>query len=300
MSRSRAKTPAICAAIAAWFALSVAIAACTPEAPPDRGIRSRVSVDRTQTRVGDAVGVTIEVETPERFSLEVPVAPGDDAFFTDSIEQMEPIEIPGGLRHHLLWTVRAREVGEASLPTLDLGLVRPDGEIQRMRVGGVPLAVRSVRDTLPDREVFFDIRSAPPPDLFPAWVWAAAAGACVTLAMVVLALWIRFAHRESETPPGARELAAAACQSIEDALEETDTRHMAARIEEAILVFVGEHWSVAVESCTPSDLPENIDRDLVRMLHSLESARFQASPTREPLLETARDARERIRHVAIA
>src|SRR5262249_36012447 len=115
--------------------------------------------------------VTVEVETPDGYTIQQPVAPGADAFESDGLELIPPVAVPGVLRHHLLWKVRAREVGDHALPWLDVPVVRPDGAVQPLRVGGVPLAVRSVVTELPAREAVFDIRAAPPDRPTPLWVW---------------------------------------------------------------------------------------------------------------------------------
>jgi len=63
----------------------------------------------------------------------------------------------------VLWTLRAKLVGEQSLPSLQIPLVHPEGRIEPLPVGGVPFAVVSVSAELPEREVFFDLRDPPPP-----------------------------------------------------------------------------------------------------------------------------------------
>ena len=77
---------------------------------------------------------------------QTPPAPGDAAFASDSVQLVAPIAVPGGLRHHLLWTVRAREVGDQTpaLARRSRSCV-PTARCSRCAIGGVPLAVRSVR-----------------------------------------------------------------------------------------------------------------------------------------------------------
>ena len=117
--------------------LCVALLACADEQASFEGIQTRLFVDRTEAQVGDAIGVTIEIETPEGFRLEKPAPPPpDERFLTESLEPLEPLEVPGGTQHRLLWTVRARSVGEHRLPHVDVPLVFPDGRTQALPVGG--------------------------------------------------------------------------------------------------------------------------------------------------------------------
>ncbi len=276
------------------------LSSCAAEEAELQGIRTRVSVDRTETRVGDPIGVTVEIETPTDFKIEAPVAPGSDIYFTESIRLVDPIRIHGGVRHHLLWTLRAREVGDAPLPQLLIGVVRPAGEIQRMAVGGVPLAVLSVRDTLPERDAYFDIRPAPPPEPLPGWIWAAAAGAGVFLCMIAAALWVRSSRRENDEVVSTAELARVASASIEDALAEPDPRRLASSVQETALGFVGAVWPLPGENLTPAELPDAVDAELTGLIQELECVRFERQPTRGPLLETSRRLRERVLYVANA
>ncbi len=261
------------------------------------GIGARVTLDRSSASVGEPIGVTVEVETPAGFALQTPPAPGDGPFASDSVRVIEPISTPTGLRHHLLWVVRAREVGDQTLPWLEIPLVRPDGAVQPLRVGGVPLAVRSVRAELPEREAVFDIRSAPPIEPTPLWVWALCA-ASVGLAVLGWRALRRRARALQAQSSRIADAGQAALAALAEAERDGDARSFAERVRAALLAFVGGVWSVDTASATPSELPASVDRELVGILGTLELARFARRPALPPLTPLASQARERVRHVA--
>lgn len=284
-------------ACAAFLALAPFGVACRDAITPEPGIGARVTLDRSEARVGDPIGVTVEVETPEGFTLQTPPAPGDGPFASDSVRLVEPISTPSGLRHHLLWVVRPREVGDQTLPWLEIPLVRPDGAVQPLRVGGVPLAVRSVRADLPEREAVFDIRTAPPIEPTPLWVWALCAAALGLGALLVRAL-----RRRARTLQAAgtriADAGQAALAELAEAERDGDARSFAERVRAALLAFVAGVWSVDTASATPAELPGSVDRELVRILQALELARFAKRPALAKLTPLASQARERVRHVA--
>jgi len=279
------------------LAAGLALAACGPGDVPTLGIGARVTLDRSQTRVGDPIGVTVEVETPEGYSVQAPPAPSSGGFASDSVELVEPIAVPGGLRHHLRWTVRAREIGEQSLPWLDIPLVRPDGNVQPLRVGGVPVPVLSVKADLPERAAVFDIRGAPPQKPIPLWVWLAAA-AGVTLAVALFRVLRRRAVAAGERAGRVLTAGRGALAALDGVESDADPRSFATRVRAALLDFVGVCWSVNTAAVTPGELPAEVDGDIVGILGALESARFAPRPARAPLTGLAERARERVRHVA--
>jgi hypothetical protein len=208
-----------------------------------------------------------------------------------------PIATKAGLRHHLLWVVRAREVGDQTLPWLEIPLVRPDGAVQPLRVGGVPLAVRSVRADLPERTAVFDIRAAPPIAPTPIWVWTLGA-AGIALAVLAGRALRRRAQVLRATTTKLAEAGRAALTQLGEAEQSADARDFAERVRGALLIFVAGVWSVDTASATPDELPAAVDRELVRILQSLELARFAPRPALTPLAPLASEARERVRHVA--
>ncbi|MFI5314836.1 MAG: hypothetical protein ACHQ6T_03990 [Myxococcota bacterium] len=281
----------------ARLALLLALAACGRAEPPALGLGARVTLDRSEARVGDPIGVTVEVETPAGYSLQAPPAPSSGPFASESVELVAPIPVPGGLRHHLLWTLRAREVGDQSLPWIEIPLVRPDGNVQPLRVGGVPLAVRSVKADLPERAAVFDIRVAPPERPTPLWVWALAALGAGLASAVFRAL--RRRARASEVRAGRVTTAGRAALVLLDGIEsERDPRGAAARVRAALLGFVSGVWNVETSAVTPRELPAEVDGDIVQILGGLDAARFAASPAHAPIAGLAERARERVRYVA--
>jgi hypothetical protein len=272
--------------------------ACGPEPAPFRGIETRIFVDKTEARVGDAVGVTIEIETPEGFALETPSSPPpDDRFFTEHVETLEPIWIPGGVRHRLLWTLRARSVGEHPIPELAVPLVRPDGQIQPLPVGGIPLPVRSVRGEVPERDIFFDIRPPPAIESGPVWIWVVSGTGVAGLLLAGLLYRRRNPLEESElTRPAA--LARVTLPDIDAALAETDSRELARRLTIVIRRFAERCWVVSGEAWTPEELPERVDRPVVLGLRELEAVRFAREPVREAVVDTARRVRSYLTDVA--
>jgi hypothetical protein len=275
---------------------ALVLAACGGD-PPALGIGTRVTLDRSETHVGEPIGVTVEVETPAGYSVQTPPAPSTGEFASDSVELVAPIAVPGGLRHHLLWTVRARAIGEQELPWLDIPLVRPDGAVQALRVGGVPLPVLSVKAGLPERAAVFDIRAAPPQKPVPLWVYALGA------ALAVTAVWgFRAARRRAQAAEVAAGRVATAGQTALAALDgvetDSDARSFAGRVRAALLGFVAACWNVNTASVTPGELPAEVDGEIARILGGLDRARFARRPERAELGDFAQRARERVRHVA--
>jgi hypothetical protein len=269
--------------------------ACAGEEPSLQGIQTRLFVDRTEARVGDAVGVTIEIETPEGFRLEKPAPPApNERFLTESLEPLEPLEVPGGTQHRLLWTLRARSVGEHRLPNVDVPLVFPDGRTEPLPVGGVPLPVRSVRDELPERDAYFDIR--PPPDPTSGPIWALiAAGVGGLGALLVLTFAVARRRGAVEPPPSEEMLAREAIEAIEAALAESEPRALASSVGLALYAFAGGCFEIETASAVPEDLETRVDARLVELLRELDRARFGPGLPRESVLETARTARAYLR-----
>lgn len=282
---------------ARWALVALLAAACGEVENPEPGIGARVTLDRSRARVGDPIGVTVEVETPAGFALQTPSAPADAAFASDSVRLVEPVRTDTGLRHHLLWVVRAREVGDLALPWLEIPLLGSDGALRPLRVGGIPVSVLSVRAELPERAAVFDIRAAPAIAPTPAWVWLAAALAIAAgfLAQRSLrrrARALRQATTRLETS-GRKALA-----ELGDPERDADARAFAGAMRLALLEFVAGVWGIDTSSATPAELPAAVDGELVRVLEALELARFAKRPRLEPVAELASVARERVRNVA--
>jgi hypothetical protein len=193
--------------------------------------------------------------------------------------------------------VRAREVGEQSLPWLDIPLVRPDGNVQPLRVGGMPLPVVSVKAGMPERVAVFDIRGAPPPKPTPLWVWGVTALGAALFVFGFRALRRR-AVAAGERAGRVRTAGANALALLDGLESDSDARSFATRVRTALLGFVEACWSVNTASVTPGELPAEVDGDIARILGELEAARFAAAPARGPLGGVAERARERVRHVA--
>jgi hypothetical protein len=279
------------AALAA--AALLAALACREASVPAPSIGTRVTIDRVETQVGDPVGVTVEVETPAGFRVQTPPAPSGGVRF-DSVELVEPIATPGPPPSPALGRARDRR---SHPPWLDIPLVRPDGAVQALRVGGVPLAVRSVRADLPGREAIFDIRTAPPDTPTPLWVWALAAAG---LALAVFTVRVIRSRARAVQVAGTKlaDAGRAALAAIDEAERDTDARAYAGRVRGALLDFIAGVWSVDTVSTTPGELPAPVDRELVGVLGALELARFAPRPLLAPLVPLASKARERVRHVA--
>jgi hypothetical protein len=271
---------------------------CAEETPSIRGIQTRVHVDRAEARVGDLVGVTVEIETPEGFSIESPAPPrSDERFISDRVEKLHPVGIPGGVRHRVLWTVRARTVGEHALPELSVPLVWPDGTIQRLPIGSIPVPVRSVRAELPDREVYFDIEPAPPVTARPVWTWLALAG---TLG-AGLALFFRLRRPRSdgaEPTVGPGALAHETLAELDAALVERDPRKLATRLTSVLRAFVRRRWLLEGSAWTPQEVPSRVDTPVTAALAQLEAARFSRTVHREQVLEGGRIAQIYLAEVA--
>ncbi len=270
--------------------------ACAPDEPRG-GIETRVSLDRTAALVGDPLGVTIEVETPPGYTLELPAAPAaDEAFASESIQMLDPIQLRRGVRHHLLWTLRPRALGEHALPTLELPLVQPDGSVQLLPVGGMPFRVRSVREEVPEQEVFFDIRPAPEPaPLLPR------VGMALLLSALAAggALIYRRQHRQQAVPEiDLAELARHTRAKLEDAFEEPDARRLADRLIAVLWAFIEQCFEIKTASCTATELPQEVSPALRLSLRALENARFEKTPAREAVLKAGRAARATLSDVA--
>jgi hypothetical protein len=283
-----------CAAVAC---LLLVAGACSSEERALRGIQTRVFVDRTEARVGDAVGVTIEIEAPNGFRVDRPAPPPpDERFLTESLEPIEPLRAPGGVRHRLLWTLRARSVGEHRLPLVEVPLVFPDGRTEPLPIGGTPLPVRSVRDELPAQETYFDIR--PPPE--PTWLTRGVLAGLGAAAAAVLALGVVLVlrRRRSEEPePSEHALARSAIEAIEQALAVENPRRLADAIGDALYVFSGARFGVATASAVPEDLEPVVDPALVALIRDVERMRFARATSRDSALQHARKAREYLQEI---
>jgi hypothetical protein len=279
----------------ALLLLGLTLLACAGEERSIPGIQTRVFVDRTEARVGDAVGITIEIETPPGFRLDRPAPPPpDERFLTESLEPLDALEVPGGRRHRLVWTVRARSVGEHRLPHVDVPLVFPDGRTEPLLVGGVPLPVRSVRAELPEQETYFDIRPAPEQESGTTWILIAA-GVGGLGALLGLVLLLARRGGEVEAGPSGEALAREAIEAIEAALAEPDPRALAARVGRALYAYVGGRFEIETQSSVPEDLEVEVDAPLVDLLRALDRARFGPDSPRTRALETARSARAYLR-----
>lgn len=272
-------------------------AACGEVARPEPGIGARVTLDRSRARVGDPIGVTVEVETPEGFALQTPSAPADAAFASDPVQLVEPVRTDTGLRHHLLWVVRAREVGELALPWLEIPLLGSDGALRPLRVGGIPVSVLSVRADLPERAAIFDIRAAPATAPTPVWVWIAG-GFAIAGAFAALRGLRRRARSLRQATTRLETTGRKALAGLGDPGRDADARAVASAMRGALLEFVAGVWGIDTSSATPAELPAAVDGELVRVLAALERARFARRPRLEPLAELASTARERVRNVA--
>ena len=285
--------------VASALALLLLTAACADEQAAPRGIQTRVFMDRTFASVGDPVGVTIEIETPAGFAIEPPGAPAPNAgFSTERVELLEPIESAGAVRHHVLWTLRARDVGEHLLPEIRVPLVHPDGRIQPLVAGGLPLVVRSVRTELPEREAFFDIRDAPelPRSSAPLLI----GGGVFAVGALLLALVVRHRRDEQSQGPDPVLMARRALEQLELALGAQDSppREVAVWAQQAVWGFVGPCFDVPVETSTPDDLPERVDGDLREALAALERQRFSPGPARSDVIAAGESARVLLRGLA--
>jgi hypothetical protein len=283
---------------AALAFLLLAAFGCTESTADFRGIQTRIYVDRTEARVGDLLGVTIEIDTPGGFAVEAPAAPpSDERFVTDRVEKLRPVEIPGGVRHRVLWSLRPRTVGDHRLPELSVPLAWPDGTIQRLPVGSIPIPVRSVRAELPDRDVYFDIEKPPPVPSRPVWPWVTAAGAFVA-GITALLLYRRRSTREIETHLEPALLAHEALAELDAALAENDPRALATRLTGILRTFVERRWSVEGEAWTPEEIPPEVDARVTIALRQLDGVRFARTSLRAKVLEGVRVAQTYLADVA--
>lgn len=268
-----------------------------PEGPP--GIQTRVRVDRTAARVGDAVGVTIEVDTPEGFRLERPAPPPrDESFETESLESLEPVSSARGLEHRLLWVLRPRSVGEHHLPELAIPLVYPDGRIQPLPVGGTPLEVLSVRAELPERETYFDLRAAPDvrlSGLAKALLGLTAAGIAGLVGWIV-----RSARRREDEPEveSGASLARAALETLERELAEPDPRRLATGISVTLSGYAGARHGMETRSATADELCSSLEPEFSLLVLEAERWRFERRAERTAVLEVARNAHDYLSRLA--
>jgi hypothetical protein len=283
---------------AAAVLLLVVTLGCAESRPELRGIQTRIYVDRTEARVGDLLGVTVEIDTPEGFAVEAPASPSsDERFVTDRVERLAPIEIPGGVRHRVLWSLRPRTVGDHRLPELSIPLVWPDGRIQRLPVGSTPIPVRSVRAELPDREVYFDIEAPPPLPSPPVWPWVAVTGTFVAGIAAIL-LYRRRRTEELDARPEPGPLAQEALAELDAALAENDPRALAAHLTGILRTFVERRWAVYGNAWTPEEIPPEVDAPVASALRELEGARFAQTSLRAHVLEGVRTAQTYLADVA--
>jgi hypothetical protein len=279
---------------------AIAVLACSEPPGETRGIDTRVYVDRTEAQVGDPIGITIEIDAPPGFVVETPNAlPSSDAFANESIELLEPLQTERGARHRVLWTLRARDLGEHRLPTLDVPIVHPDGRVETLPAGGQPLAVRSVRGELPERDVFFDIREPVPAERRRAPLIVGTALASVAALLTVLVVRHRRGAGRDETPDP-RVLSRHALAEIDAILAEpAEERALAGQLGSPLWSFVAAYWDVPATTATPDELPERVDAALADALHVIECARFAppatASETAGPVAAAVERACEFLR-----
>jgi hypothetical protein len=276
---------------AALFCGLALVAACGEEPRTTPGLQARVFVDRTETRVGTPIGVTVEMEVPPGFDVDSPSPPPpDDRFHTESVEPLDPELLSAGSRHAIRWTLRARAAGDQQLPELLVPLVRPDGEVEPVPVGRLPIRVASTLEEFPERETYFDIR--PAPDREPAWPasWTAGAAAAA-LSLAGLVFFLVRARRRRTPELDLCALAERCIGELEASLAEPDPRALAGRVDAALRGFVTARFAIDTRARTPRELPAQVDRPLVDLLAGIDGARFRRSPEREHVLALARDAR---------
>jgi hypothetical protein len=251
--------------------------ACGAPVEPVRGLQVRVHVDRAQARVGDALGVTIEIDTPPGFSVGRPDPPASSgAFVTEAIEPGPHLDLDGGLRHRVLWTLRAKLVGEQMLPTLRVPLVHPEGRIEPLPVGGVPFEVVSVSAELPEREVYFDLRDPPPPEAPRGPLYLGVAATAI-LALLLGAIWWRQRHGVIGAASDPRILARDALAQLRAADEIPQIRVRADRFSETLRVYAEQRWSLP-GGITPSELEPPVADPIAELMRRLDRERFAAAP----------------------
>ena len=271
--------------------LLVLFAGCAPETNPVRGLEIRMHIDRPQARVGDALGVTIEIDTPPGFSVGRPDPPtAAGAFVTEAIEMVESLDLEGGLRHRVLWTLRAKWVGEQVLPLLQIPLIHPEGRIEPLPVGGVPFAVVSVRAELPEREVYFDLRD-PEPARGSRAPWVAGGLIAAILSAVLAAAWWRRRHGVLGAIPDPRVLAASALAALEAGDEIAELRPRADHFSDTMRHYVAQRWSLHGQALTPSELGEPVAVGLVELLQRLDAERFATAPEVREIERSGAEAR---------
>jgi hypothetical protein len=274
------------------------LAACAEPPPTLVGIETRVFVDRTDTAVGDPIGVTVEIDTPVGFAVEPPSPPAPtEGFVTESVEALEPLDLGGGLRHRVLWTVRARAVGDHALPELRVPLVHPDGTIQPLLAGGIPLPVRSVRSEFPERDVFFDIREAP---AAPTSRGTLVVGAGVGMVLSLLAALVIRHRRGVAERAGADPsvLAQAALMRLPPELDLAPAREMSGRVQTALWEFVEGGWDVPAGAATPDEVPVRVDARAIALLAELERGRFSRIASHSDAVRMAENTRALLRSIA--
>jgi hypothetical protein len=139
--------------------------------------------------------------------------------------------------------------------------------------------------------------AAPPEPPTPVWVWALggfAVAAAAWLARTLRRRALAARTRASRLTDAGR----AAVAELDEAARSDDARSFAARVRGALFAFIGGAWAVDTASATPDELGPPVDRELLRILATVERARFAPRPELPPLLPLAGEARERVRHVA--
>ena len=279
-------------------AIGALATACERPVEPVRGLQTRVLLDRSRARVGEPIGVTIEIDTPPGFSVGRPDVPGESRIFlTDSVESLESIEGAGGLRHRVLWTVRATAVGQHALPQLQIPLIHPDGRIQALPVGAIPLEVVSVRVELPDREVFFDLQDPPVVrEARPGLLYGGVAG--TMLLAIAAAVYWRRRHGVIGAPPDPRRLAAAALLELAQSDAAEAPRDRADHCSQVVWEFLRECGNGLGAGSTPTDLSDRVVPLLIQALDGLDAARFSREPEADAVARCRDAARSHFEDVA--
>lgn len=224
-------------------------------------------LDRTEAHVGDAVHLHVTAIHRKEVAVNLPTRPNlGKLSLLDSTEKQKDLK-DGRTQTEFVLRVAAYELGEHSIPPIDVVAVGPDRRIHAFPTEPLSLRIRSLLANVPDPQP----EPAAPPvrvmerDLRPVWVGAALAA----IALIVAAtLWIRrwLAARARRRPPpppepphviALRRLAELRSSGL---LEQGDLDGYYDRLSLAVRDYLGGRYGFAALDMTTPEIRSALER----------------------------------------
>ncbi|MCC6746067.1 MAG: hypothetical protein IT371_00325 [Deltaproteobacteria bacterium] len=233
-------------------------------------------VEPAVVRLGDPVRVTIVVRQPKGVTVTLPLRLelGD---FTELSRKETQRELPpsGGLpevEQTFALEVAAYNLGEVTLPPIEVNALGPKGEILSLKTEALPIRVRSGMGNEPNPKLK---GLEPPVQVFQRNWWliggliALGAALVVALLTLLVARYVR-ARRERHRPPPPpipaerTALAALAALDVEAYLARDAHKELYLRFSEILRAYVGARWGFDALEMTTTEIAEWLARRRVK------------------------------------